>query len=397
MIILSLFGTTVGLKVLNLPLAHIPPTVKLEDAWIEISGSQMTLRPDQDGFVVLRKIVGPHIATWIGLYRPAREIGYGRSGGFYGAGAWLIDSVADPSLVNHVIRNLADQIRSVSMEGDQFIKCILEKRAAFVQPPQTAEMISSIGRAPSAGFNPAGGTAFVFGGLRPTEVLEWAQLAPSASAFSKVFVGSAEHAPAGGVAASTQLFNSLPVAIEAVYKRASSELSVTRKELEQAKLNIRKLQDDSTSLINQNREQEDRNQKLVEEKKSLEKKVIQLSSLNHSLMSINKESSGNGTDGIKYFLFAVFTFIFVFVLGAFIVMYLKPQTTSISNFPPPETSNPVPHSPTYDSNAPKVDPDPYNNPPPTAQPEPQKLPKAAIVPSSPGPQPAPRKKQQAEK
>lgn len=238
MIILTLFGTTVGLKVLNLPLAPAPATVKLEDAWIAITGSQLSVRSNKDVFVVRRKMVGPHLATWIGLYRPAREIGYDRSGGFYGAGAWLIDSTVDANLLTTVIINLADQIRSVAMDGDRFTQCILDARASFVQPTQTAALGATLSRV-SAGCDPAGGNAFVIGGANPLEVIEWAQRGASASAFSKVIVGEPEHAPAGGVGSSTQLFPSLPLAIEGAYIR---DVTAIRNELEQTKVQAQKFQ-----------------------------------------------------------------------------------------------------------------------------------------------------------
>jgi hypothetical protein len=284
-IILTLFGTTVGLKVLHLPLTKVPTTVKLEDAWIEISGGQMTVRPDKDGFVVLRKMVGPHLATWIGLYRPAREIGYDRSGGFYGAGAWLIDSVVDVALLTHVIRNLADQIRSVAMTGDRFTKCILEARAEFVQPPQTAEMIASLGRTPIAGCNPAGGNAFVVAGNNSLEIIEWAQRALTASVFSRVFVGTAEHAPDGGVSSSTQFFRSLPLALEGVYQRAYTELAATRNELEQSKLQVRKSQVDYSVLQAKNLQLQDRSLQQEDQNRNLLNNNYQLDDKNRELES----------------------------------------------------------------------------------------------------------------
>lgn len=275
MIILTLFGTTVGLKVLHLPLAQAPSTVKLEDAWIAITGSQMTVRPDKDSYVVLRKTVGPHLATWIGLYRPAREIGYDRSGGFYGAGAWLIDSLVDANLLMQVIRNLADQIRSVAMDGDRFTKCILDCRASFVQPPQTSEMISTLSR-PSAGCNPTGGTAFVVGGANPLEVIDWAQGGMSASVFSKIIVGAPEHAPAGGSPSSTQFFRSLPLAIEGVYKRVSLELTNARSTADQAQVQVHKFQAENHSLQVQTQQ--------------LEEKSNRLADLNQQLSEINNKA-----------------------------------------------------------------------------------------------------------
>lgn len=236
MIIPTLFGTTVGLKVFRLQMAQAPATVQLEDAWIAITGSQLTVRYNKDVFVVLRKMVGPHLATWIGVYRPAREIGYDRSGGFYGAGAWLIDSVVDAKLLTTVIINLADQIQSVTMDGDRFTQCILEARASFVLPTQTAALVATLSRV-SAGCAPAGGNAFVIGDAYPLDVIEWAQRSMSASAFSKVIVGAPEHTPAGGVGSSTQLFPSLSLAIEGAYRR---KVTAIENELEQTKVQAQK-------------------------------------------------------------------------------------------------------------------------------------------------------------
>lgn len=249
MIILTLFGTTVGLKVLRLPLAPPPATLKLEDAWIEITSSQLTVRPDKDAFVVFRKMVGPHLATWIGLYRKAREIGYDRSGGFYGAGAWLIDTTADTKLLKTVINNLADQIRSLAMDGDRFTQCILDTRASFAQPAQTAELVATLSRV-TGGCSPGGVNAFVIGGTNPTEVIDWAHRGMSSSAFSKVIVGAHDQVPAGGVSSSTQLFPSLSLAIEGAYRR---DVTSIRNELAQSKAQAQKIEGDLLALQERNK------------------------------------------------------------------------------------------------------------------------------------------------
>jgi hypothetical protein len=105
-ITLTLFGTTTGLELQHFPLVNNAPLPKLEEAWIGVTPGQVILRQEKDAYVLFRRTVDQHLVTWIGLYRPAREMGYDRPGGFYGAGVWLVDHVADAKLLVDLLREI---------------------------------------------------------------------------------------------------------------------------------------------------------------------------------------------------------------------------------------------------------------------------------------------------
>lgn len=222
MIILTLFGTTRGLELQHFPLTNSAPNLKFDDAWIGVTQSQVNLLSTNDAVVVFRRKVGEHLATWIGIYRPAREMGYDRPGGFYGAGVWLIDQVADAKLLIYVLREMAGQVQVNTMAGDSFVKMIADTRNEFTPPSQVSSLLASLTKV-KLGFKPEGESAFVVEDVNPIVVIEWAQRAPSAEAFSKVVIGSADHLPASGQSSAFSIFNSLSLAIDTAYQRLSSQ------------------------------------------------------------------------------------------------------------------------------------------------------------------------------
>ncbi len=227
MIILTPFGTTTGLEVVPLPLSSDIPPIKFEDAWIEVTGGQIALRAGKDAYVVLRKHLGQQIATWIGLYRSAREIGYDRPGGFYGAGAWLIGCTANTRALLDMLRDMADQVQSKAMNGDRFIKRIDQVRSELVAPPQVNAVISSVAKVGS-GCLPSGINAFIVAAANHLEIIDWAQNAPSASPYCRVIVGNAEHAPGTVGQTSLSVYQSLASAIDSAYLRVVTDFNQAR-------------------------------------------------------------------------------------------------------------------------------------------------------------------------
>lgn len=222
MIILTLFGTTRGLELQYFPLADNAPSLKLEDAWIGVTPSQVSLRPDKDAVVVFRRMVGEHLATWIGIYRPAREMGYDRPGSFYGAGAWIIDHVADARLLTESLIEMANQIQANTMNGDSFVKKIADARSEFTPPSRRPHLLASLAEV-KLGFKPDGESAFIVENTDAIEVIEWAQRAPSATPFSKAVIGSADQIPSAGQSSAFRVFTSLSLAIDAAYQRLTFE------------------------------------------------------------------------------------------------------------------------------------------------------------------------------
>ena len=222
MIILTLFGTTVGLELQYFPLSNPSPTLKFEEAWIGVTPSQLKLRSDKDSVVVLRKSVNEHQATWIGIYRPAREMGYERPGGFYGAGVWIIDHVADASLLTALLSEMANQIQAKTMNGDCFVKKIADVRNEFTPPSQVKSILASLTKV-NSGFKPGGESAFIVEVSNAIDIIEWAQRAQSANHFSKAVLGTLDQIPDVGLSSAFRLFPSHSLAIEAAYQNLASE------------------------------------------------------------------------------------------------------------------------------------------------------------------------------
>jgi hypothetical protein len=221
-IYLTLFGTTTGLEVLHLPIGSTSLPIKFEDAWIEISSNMATLRPERDVLVLNRRQINDHVATWVGLYRPAREIGYDRPGSFYGAGAWLIDQVADVTILIETLKNLADQLQALAMNGERFVKRIVDIHSQLVPPDQISNLSSSLSNV-AAGCNVSGETIFIATNNSYSEVLNWAQQAQSASKFSRIIIGSPNQAPELASGSSIQIFSGLTFAIDAAYQKSNAE------------------------------------------------------------------------------------------------------------------------------------------------------------------------------
>lgn len=219
---LTLFGTTTGLEVLHLPIGSNNLPVKFEDAWIEISPNMATLRADRDVVVLSRRNINGHIGTWIGLYRPAREIGYDRPGSFYGAGAWVIDKVADVTCLIETLKNLANQLQTLAMNGDRFVKRINDIHSQLVPPEQITSLSASLSNVAN-GCDPSGETIFIASSNSFSELLEWGQRAQSASKFSKIIIGSTEQIPESASGSSIKVFKTLAFAIDAAYQKFDAE------------------------------------------------------------------------------------------------------------------------------------------------------------------------------
>jgi len=96
MIVASLFGTPAGLEVNRIAIGA-EASVVINDEWVDSLPDEVRLNGNEGICRVCRRIEGGNVLTWVALYRAASEIGAGRSGGFYGAGLWLIDTTVPPN------------------------------------------------------------------------------------------------------------------------------------------------------------------------------------------------------------------------------------------------------------------------------------------------------------
>lgn len=254
MIILTLFGTTTGLEVVQIPLAEIPASLKFDNSWIEITERQIVTNADNDAFVVFRKLIGSNIVTWIGLYRPAYEFGGSRSGCFYGAGAWLIGCVADVRALTETLRDLANQIQSTAMNGDRFVERISDVRSEIRVTSLASSLTSNLTKV-DGGCYPSGDVAFIVSNGNVLEIIDWAQRSKSAYAFSKLFIGGADQVPGHSGPTSFVVHRSLSVAVEAAYVRLGNEyqsihknLNVKSDDLARTKLKLDKAEQNISEL-----------------------------------------------------------------------------------------------------------------------------------------------------
>ncbi len=244
MIILTLFGTTTGLEVLNLPLSNSAMPFNLEDAWIEVAPSQLIVKPGKEGFVIQRKFIGSQTLTWIGLYRAAKEIGYDRQGSFYGSGVWLVDRLVDVKLLTDILRQMADQIQAKAMNGDTFVKRLADVRGDISPPSQVAALSANPVKI-NSGCHPSGETAFIAGGTSPLEVIDWAQRAASAHFLARIFIGTQDQSPDLSGRTSTQVFRSLASAIDSTFNRKTADW---QKKLTELNLRIKELHQHNADL-----------------------------------------------------------------------------------------------------------------------------------------------------
>jgi len=248
-IIITLFGTTRGLELQHFPFGVNALHHRLEDAWIGITASQLNLRPEKNAVVVSRRSLENQLATWIGIYRPAIEMGYERPGGFYGAGAWIIDHVVDARLLIESLEEMANQIKDIAMQRNHFVKKISDARNEFSPPSRASVLLSTLAKV-QQGLAAEGESAFIVEDLSYIEVIEWAQRARSASHYSKVFIGSATHIPMAGRSPTLKVFESLSLSIEGAYQGLSLKYRAVNERAYSLSQEVNRFQEEKTQLEN---------------------------------------------------------------------------------------------------------------------------------------------------
>ena len=231
MIVATLFGTSDGLEVINLPVGQ-PANIKLEDGSVAFASQEVKLRNDADIFKIYRREVAGRLLTWIGLYRSATEIVSNRAGGYYGAGIWLYDLVVPSQLVVETLVNLADQIKSLAISDGKFSKRLSEVRGAIAPPAQVAMLLTSK-KTRVTGVSPRGS----FNALISNQVsgvigtIEWAQASHSAELFNEVMIGRSDqfNLQQGQFQKPSERFDSLPAAIQWAYSKRVIQLDEQNK------------------------------------------------------------------------------------------------------------------------------------------------------------------------
>lgn len=299
MIVLSLFGTTTGLEAQHFMPGKDASPIKIDNTWVEVSPNQVALRSDADCYLLQRRNQDEKILTWVGLYRSAREIGYDRQGGFYGAGVWLIDITVDARTLLEVLANLANQVRDKALTNGKFIKRIADIRSEISMPPQLGALASTLGNLAGGGCSASGALAFVVGTDQAPDIIEWAQKSRTAELFSTVFVGSADQY----VANKTEFqqiykFNGLQEAIDAAYVKRVNDLSnhnqKLTKEFEAAKDNLTQAlltEKDAKASFQQLEQQLLLAQRQIAELKSAQS-VVRQPQFNHNTIQDSRPNAG---------------------------------------------------------------------------------------------------------
>ncbi len=226
MIVASIFGTTDGLEVQNLPVGP-GLAIKLEDGAVAFASQDVVLKTDRDIFRINRREVSGKSLTWIGLYREATEIVSNRPGGYYGAGLWLYDIVAPGQLVAETLVNLADQIKNLAISGGKFTKRIADIRGSIVPPAQVSQLLTTkkplvTGISPNSPVN-----ALISNQeTAAASTIEWAQVSHSAELFNELLIGHPEQLQPrqGQFQKTTERFDSVVSAIQWAYNKRVIQL-----------------------------------------------------------------------------------------------------------------------------------------------------------------------------
>ena len=226
MIVASIFGTTDGLEVQNLPVGP-GLAIKLEDGAVAFASQDVVLKTDRDIFRINRREVSGKSLTWIGLYREATEIVSNRPGGYYGAGLWLYDIVVPGQLVAETLVNLADQIKNLAISGGKFTKRIADIRGSIVPPAQVSQLLTTkkplvTGISPNSPVN-----ALISNQeTAAASTIEWAQVSHSAELFNELLIGHPEQLQPrqGQFQKTTERFDSVASAIQWAYNKRVIQL-----------------------------------------------------------------------------------------------------------------------------------------------------------------------------
>jgi hypothetical protein len=247
MITVCLFGISAGLEVHPFTVGE-PSGVQIDDAWLEISPHDVTVKLDVDLFRIYRRLVGGKLLTWIGLYRSATELGSSRPGGYYGAGVWLHDVALPGRSIVEILVNLADQLKVLALSNGKFVKRIADVKASII-PPQQLTGLNALRGSLGGGVSVNGMIqGFIADTKSVAAIFDWAQRSRTAELFSQIVVGSSDQyvQQQGQFQKISEKYESLHAAIDGAYakrialvedvrKKLATDLDATKKETAQLK------------------------------------------------------------------------------------------------------------------------------------------------------------------
>jgi hypothetical protein len=145
-----IFGTTSGFEIHTL--TRLP--LGLEDLAFAIKRDEVELSDRHFCVKAFRLRVNSEVFTWIGLYRKAFEIGFSREGGYYGAGVWLAEITVDARLAMDVLKDLADQVNALAIEGGRFLRPLSDIINSVQVPQSLVPLKESTARYQAGGMLP---------------------------------------------------------------------------------------------------------------------------------------------------------------------------------------------------------------------------------------------------
>lgn len=296
MIDLCLFGVSAGLQIRHMPLCNNNDSFpKTEDSWIEISTRDIIFEGDAEITMIARRQTSSHVMTWIGLYRPAREVHLNRSGGFYGAGLWLIDSAIPGQVARQIVVSLADQLRDNAILDGRFIKNVTDLNlSSFKIPRHTSDILNECSSVKGlGGIIPDSATqAIITDKANTSPILDWAQRSKTADFFGSVLIVSPERLLPVDEQTSrrTKTFNSIPAVIDFVYAQRVLALLQSNKQVadEQSKaISLAK------QLASQKKDAQTKISQLMQENKTYEiqtsKKSSEISHMKNKISNMENE------------------------------------------------------------------------------------------------------------
>ena len=274
MAILVYFGTTRGLETLQLPIGSVSPQdIDLPDAWFEISNSFGRLSSESPLFLFFRRTVRGIQCSWIGLYMSVNEIGYQRSGGFYGAGLWFSGAPVNGQEALSCLSRAAETLKEGAIKQDGFQKTIAEIGPVLGPTVDLFRSLFNETSLTTGGCLPAerGSLAFIGAeGAGVVEVFEWAQRSSSAASYSKVIFGSPAQRPEGGRITQDRIFRSLALAIEFAHRARLTDFA---DQIECLEMQARQTEDSNRKLLEQCRSLGLRNRELENTNLDLEQRL----------------------------------------------------------------------------------------------------------------------------
>lgn len=182
MISLRIFGTTRGLEI-----RAEGPIFEYEehDNLIRLPDS---IKPDHELSYLSRRKFGNDIITWIGIYKPAFEIDYNRTGGFFGAGLLMKNECYEIIPILSLLDKLLDDVAAQIQTEGKFTRKLSEYDPKDLLTDNAAIAIIKT-PIEKKGLSVNSKSVFFNDQKERNKILNWALKSENSSLFSEIIVG----------------------------------------------------------------------------------------------------------------------------------------------------------------------------------------------------------------